>query len=29
MSTSIFFSYPKPFFKRQEKFIEKVIQYLQ
>lgn len=24
-----FFSYPKPFFKRQEKFIEKVIQYLQ
>lgn len=29
MSTSIFLSYPKPFLKRQEKFIEKVIQYLQ
>lgn len=29
ISTSIFLSYPKPFLKRQEKLIEKVIQYLQ
>lgn len=29
MSSSIFLSYPKPYLKRQEKFIERVIQYLQ
>lgn len=29
MKSSIFLSYPKPYLKRQEKFIERVIQYLQ
>lgn len=29
MGSSIFFSYPKPFLKKQEEFIERVTQYLQ